>query len=214
MYSQNSKTTFLSEQFDITQLFARFTQIVFGLSSDNDTALPSRPRVYFSNHTSHLDFILMWSCLPPRVRKQTVAAAAADYWCKTAIRRWIAGHLFNSIMIERTDISRHNNPISAIVNELDKGKSVIIFPEGGRSDGPDIEELKSGLFHIARKRPDVEMVPAYIHNANRVLPKGFSFPLPIMCSVSFGNPMRLLPDENKNSFSKRARLQLEKCRVA
>lgn len=215
MYKQNQKSIYLYKEFNLANLSVRFTQIVFGLTVDSKVCLSSsKPRIFFSNHTSHLDFLLMWSSLPVDVRRMTVAAAAADYWCKNWVRRWIAENIFDSIMIERASISRNNNPVTAIIYELDKGKSVIIFPEGGRSDGPDIEALKSGLFHIARKRPDIELIPAYIHNANRVLPKGFALPVPVMCSVTFGNPIVLLPDENKMEFSNRARLELEKCRAA
>jgi 1-acyl-sn-glycerol-3-phosphate acyltransferase len=152
--------------------------------------------------------------LPHDVRRNTVAAAASDYWCKTALRRWIAVQLFSTIVIDRKGISRDNNPVTAVVEQLDRGRSVIIFPEGGRTDGPEIGQLKGGLYHIARKRPEVEMVPAFIHNANRVLPKGMHIPVPLICSVNFGQPIKLTPGENKDEFVARARSELEKCRVA
>ncbi|MCA9802585.1 MAG: 1-acyl-sn-glycerol-3-phosphate acyltransferase [Cyanobacteria bacterium HKST-UBA02] len=215
MYSQRIETGSFSRGRHLTELSAGIARRVFGLTETcPDVASQEKPRIYFSNHTSHLDFLLLWSVLPVELRRNTVAAAAADYWCSNVFRRWVAGHLFHAIMIERHDISRDNNPITLVIEELDRGHSVIIFPEGGRSEGPEIAELKSGLYHIARRRPDIELVPAFIHNANRALPKGQSLPIPLICSVSFGTPMRLMPGESKGDFVARARQELERCRAA
>lgn len=215
MYSQNKTISRISSEYSLANLIALVVRKAFGLTVSSKLSLsPGAPRVYFSNHTSHVDFLLVWSALPKETRDSTVAAAAADYWCKNKVRHWVASRVFDSVFIERSNIGRCNNPVAAIIKELDSGRSVIIFPEGGRTEGPEVAELKSGLFHIARKRPEYDLVPVYVHNANRVLPKGVSLPLPVMCSVTFGEPIHLLEDEDKRQFGRRARVEIEKCRVA
>ena len=164
------------------------------------------PRIYFANHTSNLDFVLLWSALPAALRARTRPAAARDYWAAGSLRRHVAERIFRAVLIERKHVTRHNNPIEALSNVLGAGESIIIFPEGGRLDEPGrkVGAFKSGLFHLARQRPEAELIPVYIENLNRVLPKGEVLPVPILCSVTFGPPLARIPDEGKEAFLERA----------
>ncbi len=168
-------------------------------------------RIYFANHTSHFDFLVLWAVLPDQLRASTVAVGAADYWTKTAIRRWLADKVFRVTLIERDNVTRKNNPVTQLVAVLDQGKSLIIFPEGGRSPEGEMQEFKGGIFHLAKSRPDVVLIPAYIDNANRVLPKGEFLAVPVICSVTFGTPLRLASGEHKQTFLERARLAVKEC---
>lgn len=168
-------------------------------------------RIYFANHTSHFDFLVLWSVLPFNLRARTKAAAAADYWTKGKLRRWLAEDVFKVVLIDRENVTRKNNPISRLSAVLDEGYSLIIFPEGGRTDDAQLHEFKAGIYHLAKARPHIDLVPAYIDNANRVLPKGEFIALPIICSVTFGVPTRLAEDESKDQFLKRCRLAVEEC---
>ena len=160
-------------------------------------------RVYFANHTSNLDFVLLWASLPRSLRIKTRPIAAHDYWTKSRLRRLLADKIFHAVLIERKRVTRANNPIAPMLAALADGCSLIIFPEGGRArDEP--AEFKNGIFHLARARPDLEFVPVYIQNLNRVLPKGEVLPIPVLCSVHFGSPMHLQPDEEKAAFVHRA----------
>ena len=116
-------------------------------------------RVYFANHTSHLDAIVLWSALPPTVRELTRPVAAKDYWTKGGIRRYLAIQVFNALLIDRTEIKVHHSPVDTMIREIGQRYSLIVFPEGGRSDGLEIGEFKSGLFYLCKKRPDLEMIP-------------------------------------------------------
>jgi 1-acyl-sn-glycerol-3-phosphate acyltransferase len=137
------------------------------------------------------------------MRTKTRPIAAHDYWTKNRLRLLLAKKIFHAVLIERKRVTRANNPIAPMLAALDDGSSLIIFPEGGRAiDQP--AEFKSGIFHLARARPDLEFVPVYIQNLNRVLPKGEVLPIPILCSVRFGAPLSLEPNEEKAAFLQRA----------
>jgi 1-acyl-sn-glycerol-3-phosphate acyltransferase len=170
-------------------------------------------RVYFANHTSHLDVILVWSALPTRVRRLTRPVAAKDYWMSGGVRRYLA-KTFNAMLIDRTEIKVHQSPVDLMVREIGRTHSIIMFPEGGRSSGEAVGEFKSGLYYLAKKRPDLELIPVYINNMNRVLPRGEFLPVPLVSSVTFGPPMWLESNEPKNDFLVRAReavLRLKEC---
>lgn len=162
-------------------------------------------RVYFANHTSNLDFLAIWSVLPDALRRTTRPVAAHDYWTAGRIRMFLAEKIFNALLIERKKVTKSNNPLHTMIAAIkDGGDSLIIFPEGGRSMTEEMMPFKSGLFHLARQCDNVEFVPVYIDNLNRVLPKGEVLPLPLICSVIFGAPIRLEAGESKDDFLQRA----------
>lgn len=161
-------------------------------------------RVYFANHTSHLDAIVLWSSLPKDVRHVTRAVAAKDYWDKGAIRRYIARQ-FNTLLIDRTKIKVHQSPVDMMIREIGDIYSLIVFPEGGRSSGEEVGEFKSGLYYLGKKRPDLELVPVFIDNLNRVLPRGEVLPVPLLSCITIGPPIWLESGEPKGEFLKRAR---------
>ena len=161
-------------------------------------------RIYFANHTSHLDAIVLWASLPSHVRAVVRPVAAKDYWEKSAIRRHLARE-FNALLIDRTDIKVHQSPVDLMLREIGDHHSLIIFPEGHRNTGGEIAEFRSGLYYLSKKRPDLELVPVHIDNLNRVLPRGEFLPVPLLSCITFGPPMWLEKGENKNDFLTRAR---------
>ena len=190
----------------IDSLIAGLTRLATGAVARWVGCAPEdRPRVYFANHGSHLDAIVLWAVLPPAVRKKTHPAAAKDYWTAGRARRYLAENVFHAVLVERKRPTRHNNPITDMLNAIGDDGSLILFPEGGRFLNPDPAPFKSGLFHLAKKRPDLELIPVYLENLNRILPKGEFLPVPLVCSVSFGCPMRLEQGEPRDEFLARAR---------
>jgi len=161
-------------------------------------------RVYFANHTSHLDVVLVWSSLPTDVRHLTRPVAAKDYWEGGRIRRHLAG-VFNALLIDRKEIKVHQSPVDMMLREIGNTHSVILFPEGGRSPGEEVGEFKSGLYYLSKKRPDLELIPVYINNMNRILPRGEFMPVPLLSSLTFGPPIWLEAGEPKTEFLARAR---------
>ena len=168
-------------------------------------------RVYFANHTSNLDFLVLWSVLPDEARRKTRPVAASDYWRGGRLSFFLANSVFRGVLIERKKVTRSNNPMEQLLPLLLAGESLIIFPEGGRTTEPEMRPFKSGLYYLGKAAPSVDLVPVYIDNANRVLPKGEFLPIPLLCSVNFGAPMRLLPAESKHAFLARARAAVEAC---
>src|SRR4029078_11457351 len=161
-------------------------------------------RVYFANHTSHLDAIVLWSVLPTMLRPLTRPVAAKDYWEKGFVRRYMA-RTFNALLIDRTDIKVHQSPVDLMLREIGDNQSLIVFPEGSRNTESEIQEFKSGLYYLAKKRPDLELVPVHIDTLIGVLARGGSLPVPLLSLVSFGPPMWLEAGEPKVEFLGRSR---------
>lgn len=170
--------------------------------------LHSRPaptqRIYFANHTSHLDTLALWAALPPALRATTRPVAARDYWGRGGLRGFIADHGFRAVYIERDRTQCEGDPLQPLCDALDAGDSLILFPEGTRSQEPLPLPFKAGLFHLAQRHPAVELVAVYLDTLHRAMPKGSLLPVPLTCSVRFGRPVALATDESKESFLQRA----------
>jgi 1-acyl-sn-glycerol-3-phosphate acyltransferase len=168
-----------------------------------------RQRVYFANHASHGDFVLVWTALPASARARARPVAAADYWLASRLRRFLGARVFDAVLIDRDPATRQHDPVELMAQALDQGASLILFPEGTRNaSDATLLPFKSGLFHLAAARPEVDLVPVWIDNLRRVMPKGGLVPVPIICTVTFGAPLRLGPGEAKDSFLARAASQL------
>ena len=211
-------------------------------------------RIYFANHQSHADMVLIWAALPEELRSITRPIAAKDYWTKTPFRQWITTAVFNAVYVDRqatparapapaADVADtlaatsaepgtataggpdpspdtpppppspealraalpETDPLVPLVRALESGDSIVIFPEGTRGHGGEPQPFKAGLFKLAQMFPQVVLVPAWINNVQRVMPKGEVVPVPILCSVTFGAPVRLEPGEERRPFLDRAR---------
>lgn len=162
-------------------------------------------RVYFANHASNGDFILIWTVLPPALRRRTRPVAGLDYWLATPLRRFIGEKVFNAVLIDRRPEMRTEDPVEQMATALDDGASLILFPEGKRNqtDAP-LLPFKSGLYNLSVRRPGVDLVPVWIENLNHVMPKGKVVPIPLLCTVTFGAPIRVEPDEDRLAFLARA----------
>jgi 1-acyl-sn-glycerol-3-phosphate acyltransferase len=162
-------------------------------------------RIYFANHTSHMDTLALWSALPASLRATTRPVAAADYWSGGGFKSYLATRGFNALFIERNPDRREGDPLAPLAEALQRGESLIIFPEGTRRAQALPSEFKSGLFHLAAKVPGAELVPVYLDNLYRSMPKGTWLPVPLTCSVRFGAPLERVADEEKDIFLERAR---------
>ena len=223
-------------------------------------------RIYFANHQSHADMVLIWAALPEELRSITRPIAAKDYWTKTPFKQWITTAVFNAVYVDRQATPARppaattattapsaeaahatagaallpagteaetaaaggpdpapdapprepspeelraalpeGDPLTPLVRALESGDSIVIFPEGTRGHGDEPQPFKSGLFKLAQMFPNVVLVPAWINNVQRVMPKGEVVPVPILCSVTFGAPIALAPGEERRPFLDRAR---------
>lgn len=191
----------------LAKLFSGFT--VRWIDCQPDTC----QRIYFANHTSHLDAVVLWSALPKEIRALTRPVAAKDYWSGG----WLKPHIaqsFNALLIDRKEIKVHKSPIDSMIRQMGDIYSLIVFPEGSRSAGDEMSDFKSGLYYLGKKRPDLELVPVYMENLNRILPRGEILPVPLLSCITIGSPIFLEAGEPKIEFLRRARqavLQLKDC---
>jgi 1-acyl-sn-glycerol-3-phosphate acyltransferase len=169
-------------------------------------------RIYFANHTSHGDFVVLWGSLPANLRKHTRPVAAGDYWTRGMIRRRLMEGVFHGVLIDREPAGVHRNPLGPILRALDAGESLIFFPEGTRGTGEHVRPFRCGIYHVARAHPAIELIPVWIDNLNRVLPRGAFLPVPLHCSMTFGTPARLNLGEAKPEFLARLRNSLVEMR--
>lgn len=187
---------------NILRLFARFITAVRPIWQGIEP-IPKQ-RVYFANHTSNGDMPMIWSCLPPAIRRTVRPVAAADYWLKNRVRAFVGPEVFNCVLVDRRPEVK-DKPMDKIVAALDEGSSLIIFPEGNRNMTEDpLLPFKAGLYNMGVARPDVELVPTWVANLNTIMPKGEVIPLPLICTVTFGEPIHVKDGEPLDVFLKRA----------
>ena len=186
---------------------ARFLAGVTSSWADGPT--PMAQTVFFGNHSSHLDFVVLWASLPRAFRERTRPVAAQDYW-SSGIKKWLAVDVFQAILVPRhgsavPSAERANLTIERIADEMGDRYSIIIFPEGTRGDGEEVGPFKSGIYHLCRMKPQLQLVPVYMENLNRILPKGEFVPVPFISRVNFGAPTAFDPTEPKEAFLTRLR---------
>jgi 1-acyl-sn-glycerol-3-phosphate acyltransferase len=187
---------------------AGLARLITGVRQLRRAPCGEEPAIYFANHTSHLDFAVVWAALPGSAREMLSPAAAEDYWGKSAFRLKVACGLFQAVLIPREGITRENHPIERLAAVLKAGRSVLIFPEGTRRSDGRVGEFKAGLHHLARRFPELPLVPVQLENLSRVLPKGAFLPVPIIGQARFREPIRFDREEPKALFLARARLAL------
>lgn len=166
-----------------------------------------KQRVYFANHVSNADMPMIWSCMPPAIRRDVRPVAAADYWLKNRLRAFVGPEVFNCVLVDRRPEARaaDHDPMQNILDALAEGSSLIIFPEGNRNMTEDpLLPFKAGLYNISKAFPDVDLVPTWIANVTEIMPKGEIIPLPLICTVTFGAPIHVEQDEGKDEFLQRA----------
>lgn len=160
--------------------------------------------IYFANHSSHIDTIALWSALPPAQRARTRPVAAADYWGRGPLRRYVALKGLNAVLIDRAHEQAGRDPLQPLLEALRNGESLIIFPEGTRHAERLPGPFKAGLYRLSEAFPDVAVVPVYLENLHRSMPKGSLIPVPLICTVRFGPPLARIPGETRDEFLTRA----------
>jgi len=171
--------------------------------------LPDGPAILLPKHQSTWETFWLPSFVPRQltfVYKRELHMVPFFGWAMASL------HMIN------IDRSRGQDAFEQVVRQgaehLNDGWWIVIFPEGTRSNKGEPQPFKSGLFHLAEKFPGVQLVPVWIDNVQRVMPKGEVVPVPILCTATFGAPMQLEPDEDKQSFLERARAAVISLRPA
>ena len=202
----------------MADLLAMLVRFATGVTVGRVDGWTGKPCVFFANHASNLDALVIWSALPKEIREKTSPVAARDYWAKNALRRWIAGKIFHAILLNRKGRPEdRSHPLQAVFDMLGRGRSIIIFPEGTRSPDGALLAFKSGIFHIKEKYPNCALIPISLQNLNRILPKGHWLPVPLIGRIAVHPPLADVAGEGRSDFLVRARaavargLQKDKC---
>lgn len=190
----------------IANFLAMLVRLATGVSVGRVEGWTGKPCVFFANHGSNLDALVIWAALPGEIREQTSPVAALDYWTKNWIRRWISGQVFNAVLLQRKGRpADRSHPLQAVFDMLEKGRSIIIFPEGTRSPEGKLLAFKPGIFHLKERYPDLVMIPVSLQNLNRILPKGQWVPVPLIARITVHAPLENVAGEERVEFLTRAR---------
>ena len=181
------------------------TRLLVGARAQWQGPPPEGQCLYFANHSSHLDTMAIWSALDPAQRMRTRPVAARDYWDKPGLRGYVAGKVLHAVLIERRREERDGDPLEPVVAALQRGDSLILFPEGTRTAERLPQRFRGGLFRLAEAFPGLHLVPAYLDTLHRSMPKGAHIPLPLYCTVRFGPALPRVDGEPRDAFLERAR---------
>jgi 1-acyl-sn-glycerol-3-phosphate acyltransferase len=200
----------------IARLIIVAARLLTGLRTRwRDGAPKAEQAIFAANHSSHIDFVLVWAALPPDIRVRTRPVAAADYWSGGGVKGHLAGKVFRAVLIDRHKSNDAPRPLALMNQALAMGDNLILFPEGTRNISDEVVlPFKRGIYELARAHPQALVVPVWIENLRRVLPKGTFVPVPLACTVSFGTPLPVHPDEVAESYLARLRQALLDCRPA
>ncbi|HEX7765743.1 MAG TPA: lysophospholipid acyltransferase family protein [Nitrospira sp.] len=161
--------------------------IVIGLNIRHRARIPLKgPAIVVSNHNSHLDTLVLMTLLPWPLLRQLRPVAAKDYFLSNRVLAWFALNIMHIIPLEREIIDRHQDPLAACSEALQNGDILILFPEGSRGDPEQMGTFKTGIAHLAKRNPEVPIIPIFLHGLGKALPKGEAILVPFFCDVFIG----------------------------
>lgn len=164
--------------------------VALGLTVRHRERLPKDgPAVLAANHNSNLDALALMSLMPLKLLPKLRPVAAVDYFFTSKARGWFVTNIIGIIPVVRGSARKGVNPLAACEEALDRGEILVLFPEGSRGDPEKLGRLKTGMGHLACARPDVPVIPVYMHGLGKALPKGSSLLVPFNCTVNAGEPL-------------------------
>ncbi|MEB3317944.1 MAG: lysophospholipid acyltransferase family protein [Cyanobacteriota bacterium] len=183
-------------------LFARpLLLLVMGVNVFGRQHLPplrhGRPFILIANHNSHLDALALMSLFPLRRLAYLHPVAASDYFLSNRLVGWLVTTFMNILPIPRSSLSKHQHPIALMSEQLRRGHSLILFPEGSRGEPEVMREFKRGVAHLIKRHPEIPVIPVFLKGMGRALPRGEVMLVPFFCDVLIGPPVHLPNPANK-----------------
>jgi 1-acyl-sn-glycerol-3-phosphate acyltransferase len=173
--------------------------VLLGLNVRRREQLPTQgPAVLVANHNSHLDAVTLMTLFPLRMLPKLRPVAAQDYFFRNPLLKWFALHIIGILPLERKVKSKRAHPLAGINEAIDEGDILIIFPEGSRGDPEQLGVFKAGIAHIAKKNPEVPVIPIFMHGLGKALPKGETLLIPFFLDVFVGEPIEW--ENDKEAF--------------
>lgn len=172
--------------------------VILGMNVRHRERLPEDgPAILVANHNSHLDTLALMCLFPLKRLHQLRPVAAQDYFFKNRLLKWFALRIMGILPLDRGVTSKRTSPLAGIYEALDRGEIVILFPEGSRGEPEQLGEFKTGIAHIAKKHPDVPLVPFFMHGLGKALPRGEALLVPFFLDVFVGEPLEWEGDKVK-----------------
>jgi 1-acyl-sn-glycerol-3-phosphate acyltransferase len=171
-----------------------FLKLIVGVKFDNAKFLLNEKQfILVANHNSHLDTMTLLASLPSKILHRVKPVAAADHFGKSKLQEKLSHYFVNALLISRKRDKEHpeKDPIHNMVEALDEGYSLILFPEGTRGEPEKEQPLKPGIAMVLLQRPGVCYVPAYMKGMGKAMPKGDNLIVPFQSSIRFGHPTRI-----------------------
>ncbi|MBM3114417.1 1-acyl-sn-glycerol-3-phosphate acyltransferase [Jeongeupia naejangsanensis] len=170
-----------------------------GLTLRHRERLPLKgPAIVVANHNSHLDILTLYTLFPLSKVLNVQPAAAADYFLRHRLLAWFATRVIGIIPVVRGGASKQTDPLESCYAALKAGQVLVLFPEGTRGEPERMSELKSGLWYLGRRFPDIPIVPVFMHGLGRAMAKGAHIPVPFFVDVHVDRP--LLWQDDKPAF--------------
>ncbi len=159
------------------------------------------PAIFIANHASHLDAPLILGSLPARYARTLAVGAAADYFFDARWRAVASALVFNAFPIERHGSRRMRSLAPTL---LDKGWSLLLFPEGTRSQDGWMHTFRMGAAQLACSR-GVPVVPIALRGTYSAMPRGRNWPRPGRPTVvvRYGRPLHPAEGEGTRAFNER-----------
>jgi 1-acyl-sn-glycerol-3-phosphate acyltransferase len=140
------------------------------ISGQDNIPLNNNNVIIVANHSSHLDYGLVWYSLGEYARDMGILAAQ-DYFFDKFLKSTFFGNFLNLVPIERGDSASYGRSLRHAIAYLDKGGPLLIFPEGTRSADGRMRTFRHGLGYLVH-RTGADVLPLRLYNTHVALPKG------------------------------------------